>query len=105
MIVINKNYNPEDINNDSYANEWYCSELIWAAYYNCNNSYPESEPQLGYVYGKGIDLDRNGWNNNLLNISIVFPREILLNRMVVSVFNLHNVSNIDNYFMNNGIML
>lgn len=98
MIVINKNYNPEDINNDPYANEWYCSELIWAAYYNCNNSFPESEPQLGYVYGEGIDLDRNRWNKNLLNISIVFPREILLNRMEVSVFYLHNETNINTYF-------
>ena len=90
MIVINKNYNPEDIKNDPYANEWYCSELIWAAYYNCNNSFPELEPQFGYVYGEGIDLDRNGWNKNILNISIVFPREILFNRIEVSVYNLHN---------------
>ncbi|MBS3749156.1 MAG: hypothetical protein KGY67_05595 [Candidatus Thermoplasmatota archaeon] len=104
MEVINKNYNPEDTSNDSYANEWYCSELMWAAYYNCNNSFPNSEPQQGYVYGEGIDLDRNGWNKNLLNISIVAPREILFNRNEVSVFYLHNVTSIDNYFMINEMM-
>jgi hypothetical protein len=38
---INKNYNPYD-NKDLYSNEWYCTELIWAAYKN-----------------QGIDLDQN----------------------------------------------
>ena len=53
---INKNNNPEDTANDSLADEWYCSELVWAAYYNCNNPFPEEEPEDGYVYGEGIDL-------------------------------------------------
>ena len=44
---INKNYNPDDTDNDSLANEWYCSEIIWAAYYNCNNAFPEKEPKGG----------------------------------------------------------
>ena len=39
----NKNYNPEDVENDTYANEWYCSELLWAAYYNCDNPFPEKK--------------------------------------------------------------
>jgi hypothetical protein len=91
MIVINKNFNPEDNINDPYANEWYCSELIWAAYYNCNNSFPEPVPEHGYVYGEGIDLDRSGWNKNLFNISIVFPREILFNRNEISVFYLNSI--------------
>lgn len=87
---INKNYNPEDTLNDSLANEWYCSELLWAAYYNCNNPFPEQKPENGYVYGDGIDIDRNGWNKNLfLNNSIVAPREILRNRQEVSVFHLN----------------
>lgn len=87
---VNKNYNPEDTLNDSLANEWYCSELLWAAYYNCNNPFPEQEPETGYVYGEGIDLDRNGWNKNfILNNSIVAPREILRNRQEVSVFHLN----------------
>ena len=30
------NYNPYDPD-DSYSNRWYCSELIWAAYYNISN--------------------------------------------------------------------
>lgn len=89
MIVINKNYNPEDNDNDPYANQWYCSELIWAAYYNCNNSFPELEPQSGYVYGEGIDIDRRGENKYPLNFSIVFPRDILFNRREVSIFHLY----------------
>lgn len=83
---INKNFNPEDTENDSYANEWYCSELIWAAYYNCNNTFPEAEPKTGYIYGEGIDLDRNGWHKNMFNSSIVAPKEILRNRRETSVF-------------------
>ncbi len=85
---INKNYNPEDTINDSLADEWYCSELVWAAYYNCNNPFPEEEPENGYVYGEGIDLDRNGWKENFLNYTIVRPREILRNRFEVSVYHL-----------------
>lgn len=99
MEVINKNYNPKDINNDPYANEWYCSELMWAAYYNCNNSFSESEPREGYVYGEGIDLDRNGWNNIFLNISIVAPREILLNKKEISVFYLNKSRHDYRWFM------
>lgn len=86
---INKNYNPEDTANDTFADEWYCSELVWAAYYNCNNSFPEEEPVDGYVYGEGIDLDRNGWQKNLLNYSVVAPREILRNRFEIRVFHLN----------------
>jgi hypothetical protein len=86
---INKNYDPTDTENDSFADEWYCSELIWAAYYNCNNSFPENEPVNGYVYGEGIDLDRNGWKKNLFNYSIVAPREILRNRSEIRVFYLN----------------
>ncbi len=99
MEVINKNYNPEDIDNDPYANEWYCSELMWAAYYNCNNSFSESEPRGGYVYGEGIDLDRNGWNTIFFNISIVAPREILFNEDEVNVFYLHNNTKVNRPFM------
>lgn len=86
---VNKNYNPEDIENDSFANEWYCSELIWAAYYNCNYSFPKKIPDQGYVYGEGIDLDRNGWHRNIFNSSIVTPRELLRNRQETSVFHLN----------------
>jgi hypothetical protein len=89
---INKNYNPEDTENDSLANEWYCSELIWAAYYNCNHPFPKQRPTEGYCYGEGIDLDRNGWNKNPLNYSIVAPREILHNPFEVKMYFLNNIS-------------
>jgi uncharacterized protein YycO len=87
---INKNNNPEDTANDSLADEWYCSELVWAAYYNCNNPFPEEEPEDGYVYGAGIDLDRNGWEKNLLNITTVHPLEIFFNLFEVRVYRLTN---------------
>jgi len=87
---INKNYNPEDTENDSLADEWYCSELVWAAYYNCNHPFPELEPDEGYVYGDGIDLDRNGWKKNFLGIITVHPLEILFNFYEVKLFTLKN---------------
>ncbi len=87
---INKNNNPEDTVNDSLADEWYCSELVWAAYYNCNNPFPAEEPEEGYVYGDGIDLDRNGWNKNVLDIVTVHPLEILFNFFEVKIFSLRN---------------
>lgn len=77
----NKNYNPDDLENDSLSNEWYCSELLWAAYYNCNNPFPEEKPKNGYTYGDGIDLDRNGGK-------IVAPSDILLNFKHVKLFDL-----------------
>jgi uncharacterized protein YycO len=91
---INKNYNPEDTINDSLANEWYCSELVWAAYYNCNNPFPEEEPENGYVYGDGIDLDRNGWKKNLLNTTIVRPSEMARNLFEVKVYHLNKNTHI-----------
>jgi len=43
-------------NNDpNESDEWYCSELLWAGYYNCNG-----------VGNQGVDIDYNGW-------SIVWP--------------------------------
>ncbi len=83
---INKNYNPKDINNDMYADEWYCSELIWAAYYNCNNSFPEQEPENGYTYGAGIDLDPNGWDPDFMNYTVIRPKEIARNRKHIQIF-------------------
>lgn len=47
-----KNFNPNDPD-DMYADAWYCSELIWAAYYNCNH-HPDEQ-----IYGEGIDIDYN----------------------------------------------
>ena len=43
---IGKPYNSQDLKDQSFDSEdWYCSELVWAAYLS-----------------QGIDLDRNGWN-------------------------------------------
>ena len=60
-LYINKSYNPED--GEKNSNEWYCSELVWAAYYNCNYSFPRNIGGLlgKFEYGKGIDIDYNGW--------------------------------------------
>ena len=76
-----KNYNPEDPN-DSNANQWYCSELPWAAYYNCNNSFPEEKTVGGYIYGEGIDIDSNGWEIDCVGFlgkeyALVHPIDII----------------------------
>ena len=89
-ISADKNYNPNDVNNDVFANEWYCSELVWAAYYNCNNSFPKEEPEDGYTYGDGIDIDRNGWKKNILGRAVVWPKEIANNRKYVEKFYFDN---------------
>ena len=41
------------------ADEWYCSELVWAAYYN-----------------QGIDIDRNGWSPFPFGVPAVPPDDI-----------------------------
>jgi hypothetical protein len=87
-INANKNFNPEDIKNDIYADEWYCSELIWAAYYNCDNPFPNEKPKNGYKYGEGIDIDRNGWKKNIFGCTVVWPKEILNNVLYVKRFNI-----------------
>jgi hypothetical protein len=51
---INKSYDPNN-ELDPNSDEWYCSELVWAAYYNCNHSVSEG------IFGEGIDIDFNGW--------------------------------------------
>jgi len=65
-----KNHNPNDIN-DIYSNKFYCSELVWAAYYNCNGT-----------IGEGIDIDCNGWEKDVEDkrgnkYSFVAPLEII----------------------------
>ena len=80
-----KNYDPTD-KSDPLANEWYCSELVWAAYYNCNNSFSDEKPEKEYIYGEGIDLDKNGWQKNIFGHTVVRPKEILNNRKHVKKF-------------------
>jgi uncharacterized protein YycO len=65
-----KNFNPND-ENDNDSDKWYCSEIVWAAYYNCNHS-----PETG-ILGEGIDIDCDGWNakNDSDNVSVM-PEDI-----------------------------
>jgi uncharacterized protein YycO len=70
----NKNYNPKD-NDDPSANKFYCTELNWASYYNCNN-HPDEE-----IYGDGIDIDHNGWEKDMeypgREFSFIYPSDII----------------------------
>jgi len=82
---MNKNYNPTDLQNDSLADEWYCSELIWAAYYNCNNYFADNIDEKEYIYGDGIDIDFNGWDPIFSRI-VVAPRDIMFDNNVRRIF-------------------
>ena len=55
-----------------YANKWYCTELIWAAFYNCNHT-PDK-----YIFGEGIDIDHNGWKKDSFGNCMVWPLNIIL---------------------------
>lgn len=47
---------------DPYTEFWYCTELIWASYYSV-----------------GIDIDLNGWHDNILfEAPVILPYEIYL---------------------------
>jgi len=70
MFFHNKNYIPSDPEKP-YSNSWYCTELVWAAYYNCNHTVDEE------IYGEGIDIDRNKWKKDSLIWSMVWPNDIL----------------------------
>lgn len=50
-------------------NKWYCSELIWAAYY--------------FISDGKIDLDCNGWSRITFGIPAVVPWEILVDNDVI----------------------
>jgi uncharacterized protein YycO len=78
---INKNHNTSQTY-DKDANEWYCSELPWAAYYNCNNYFDKTRPSDEYIFGQGIDIDNNGWTKDIKDFrgnthSFVAPTDIL----------------------------
>ena len=45
-----KDNNPNGTKNTSHR--WYCNELVWASYYNCNGE-----------IGDGIDIDVNNWES------------------------------------------
>jgi len=57
-----KNYNPKE------NNSWYCTEFIWAAYFNCK-SFNISDLPEERRYGRGIDIDENGG-------FVVLPKDI-----------------------------
>jgi len=82
---INKNFDPTDTSNDSLANNWYCSELIWAAYYNCNQNFSGNKLDNEFIYGNGIDIDFNEWAN-IGNFTIVAPRDMLWDDDVRRIF-------------------
>jgi uncharacterized protein YycO len=78
---INKNHNTSQTYNID-ANEWYCSELVWAAYYNCNNSFDKAKSPEENIFGQGIDIDNNGWTKDIKDLkgnthSFVSPVDIL----------------------------
>lgn len=85
MFFHNKNYIPND-SKYPYSKTWYCTELVWAAYYNCNHS-PEEK-----IYGEGIDIDRNEWIKDSLLWSMVWPNNILWDDDV-EVFYLWKIKN------------
>ena len=95
---INKNYNFLDTSNDSYANTWYCSELIWAAYYNCNNSFSEQVNESQYIFGEGIDLDKNKWSKEFGIICVVRPKDIANNRIEIEKYTLGAKKVVDTNF-------
>jgi uncharacterized protein YycO len=70
FLFHNKNNIPNS-SADPFSNTWYCTELVWAAYYNCNHSPDEK------IYGQGIDIDRNKWRKDSLIYSMVWPNNIL----------------------------
>jgi hypothetical protein len=70
FLFHNKNNIPNSPD-DPFSNSWYCTELVWAAYYNCNHS-PEEK-----IYGQGIDIDRNEWRKDSLIYSMVWPNNII----------------------------
>jgi hypothetical protein len=70
----NKNFNSSDTENDPLAKQFYCTEIIWAAYYNCNH-HPDEK-----ICGEGIDIDKNGFEKDSRfkkNLSAVWTRDIL----------------------------
>jgi len=86
-----KNHNPTDTK-DQNSSKWYCTELVWAAYYNCNH-HPNKK-----IFGNGIDIDNNGWKKDSFGNSMVWPHNILYDddikvyylREKIKIFNIKN---------------
>ena len=63
-----KSYRPDGI--EVFSKYWYCSELVWASYYNIDEN---GNIDLFIDYKDRIDLDQDGW----LPPPVVLPLEIL----------------------------
>jgi parallel beta-helix repeat protein len=63
-----KSYRPDGI--EVFSKYWYCSELVWASYYNIDEN---GDIDLFMSYNKRIDLDPDGW----LPPPVVLPLEVL----------------------------
>lgn len=85
MFFHDKNYIPNE-SKYPFSKTWYCTELVWAAYYNCNHTPDEK------IYGEGIDIDRNEWRKDSLIWSMVWPNDILWDEDT-EVFYLHKIKN------------
>jgi len=59
--------------------EWFCTELVWAAYYNCNN-HPNAK-----IFGDGIDIDRKGGTFIDKIWPIVLPNDIRMDNNVINL--------------------
>lgn len=64
---------------ESYSQFWYCSELVWASYYNIDK---DGNLNLSQNYSEQIDMDVNGWS---------FP-------FVVLVYEIFNNPNVEVYY-------
>lgn len=58
---------------------FYCSEFVWAAYYNCDGINTKHSPDMG------IDIDYNGWTRDswygfFFKFPAVYPQDILNSR-------------------------
>lgn len=85
MFFHDKNYIPNE-SKYPFSKTWYCTELVWAAYYNCNHTPDEK------IYGEGIDIDRNEWRKDSLIWSMVWPNNILWDEDI-EVFYLRKIIN------------
>jgi len=75
-----KSYRPDGI--EVFSKYWYCSELVWASYYNIDEN---GNIDLFMDYNKRIDLDPDGW----LPPPVVLPLE-LLNDDDIEIFYIDN---------------
>jgi parallel beta-helix repeat protein len=64
---------------EKYSQFWYCSELVWAAYYNIDNN---GNLDIFQKYSQRIDLDPSGWKPPF----VVTAYEIFINEDDVEIY-------------------